>query len=55
MKPASPTFEQARAKATALADAGGPDGRLKPRDRERFIEQWTQRFIDMDGEDFNAY
>jgi hypothetical protein len=49
-----PTLEEARAKATALAQQGGPDGTLKPQDRAAFIEAWTDTFLDMDGEEFAA-
>jgi len=46
--------DEARAKATAWADAGGPDGNLRPADRDRYIAEWTWRFLEMDREDFEA-
>ncbi len=46
--------DEARAKATAWADAGGPDGNLRPADRARYIEHWTGEFLDMDREEFEA-
>jgi len=51
----SPTPEQAKAKATEWADRGGPDGRLKPQDRDRYIAELTHQFLEMDREDFEAY
>lgn len=51
----NPTPEQARAKATALADARGPDGRLKAVDRDRCIEQWTRLFLAMEVEEYETY
>ena len=51
----SPTPEQARAKATAWADRGGPDGRLRPTDRTAFIDAWTEQFLEMELPEFQAY
>ena len=48
------TGAEAHAKATAWADAGGPDGALRPQDRARYIEFWTDEFLAMDREDFEA-
>ena len=47
--------DEARAKATAWADAGGPDGKLHPADRARYIEHWTGEFLAMDREEFEAH
>ncbi len=47
--------DEARAKATAWADAGGPDGKLRPADRERYIGHWTTLFLEMDREEFEDY
>jgi len=43
--------DEAHAKATAWAD------RLKPApaDRARCVEQWTQLFLEMDRDDFEAH
>jgi len=48
------TGAEAHAKATAWADAGGPDGALHAKDRARYIEFWTDEFLAMDREDFEA-
>ena len=46
--------DEAGAKAAAWADAGGPDGKLRPADRGRYIEHWTREFLAMDREEFEA-
>jgi len=49
-----PSPEQARAKATAWADRGGPDGKLRSQDRERYIADLTRSFLEMERDEFEA-
>src|SRR5437016_9655101 len=49
------TAEEAKQKATVLADNGGPDGKLQPQHRDTFIAQWTEHLVGMNRPEFEQW